>query len=948
VRLGRGGEWYNPPMSSIVALDLETTGLDPNRDAILEIGAVRFKGHRIEDEWTTLINPQRAIPPFITKLTGITNAMVQGAPRIEEVLDQLAEFVGQAPVLGHNVGFDLGFLQRYGLFKDNEPLDTYDLAAVLLPTASRYNLGALGQLLSIPLPATHRALDDARVTQAVYNRLFEMAVDLRIDLLAEIVRLGERLDWGAGWVFRQALKQRAQEPVRAKPGEKPGFKLEGPLFAAAAPKLEEPLKPMGEPQPLDIEEVAAALEHGGVFSKQLDHFEHRPQQVEMTRAVASALSEERHLLAEAGTGTGKSIAYLLPAALWALQNNTRVVISTNTINLQDQLINKDIPDVKKALGEDLRATVLKGRGNYLCPRRLQALRRRGPERPEEMRVLAKMLIWLEGSGSGDLSEVNITGPSERAVWRQISAEDEGCTAETCVRRMGGICPFYRAHQAAQRAHLIVVNHALLLADVATGNRVLPDYSHLIIDEAHHMEAATTNALSYQVTRPEVERILRELGGKNAGILGRALGMGRKLLNPSQLAQFEHFIEQATDKAFQFQNQIQRFFIAIDGFLLDQRDGRQLGTYAHQERILPATRTQPAWLEVEVAWEESEQALRPLLESVEGVGKGVSELAEGGEEEAEDLLSNLSGAYRRLRELGYQLNALVFEPDSEMIYWAEAHPRQNQVRLQIAPLHIGRLMEKHIWHEKMSVILTSATLSTAGDFEYLRSRLNAVDADVLALGSPFDYETAALLYLVDNIPEPADRQGHQRAINHALVEIGKATGGRMLALFTSYAQLQQTSRSIGPALAEHGIQVYEQGEGASPHTLLETFKGSEGAILLGTRAFWEGVDVPGEALSVLAIVKLPFDVPTDPIVAARAETFEQPFYEYNVPEAILRFRQGFGRLIRTQQDRGVVAILDRRVLSKQYGRLFIDSLPRCTIRQGRLDELPKAAAQWLGI
>jgi DNA polymerase-3 subunit epsilon/ATP-dependent DNA helicase DinG len=922
--------------------------LDSNRDAIIEIGAVRFNSRRIEDEWSTLINPGKPIPPFITKLTGITNAMVRGAPTFEEVLDELVDFTADLPILGHNVRFDLSFLNRYEIFINNHALDTYDLAAVLIPDAGRYNLGALGQILAIPLPATHRALDDARLTQAVYTRLVDRAMDLPIDILAEIVRLGESLDWGAGWVFKEALKLRSREPIGARRGKRADHAISGPLFTKPGAAHQELLAPTDEVVPLDIEEAASILEHGGAFSRHFPQFEHRPQQVELLRAVAMALSEGHHLLAEAGTGTGKSIAYLVPAALWALQNNTRVVISTNTINLQDQLINKDIPDVQEALGLDIRATVLKGRGNYLCPRRLEALRRRGPETAEEMRVLAKMLIWLEESEVGDLSEINITGPAERAVWQRISSDDEGCSTETCVRRMGGICPFYRAHQAAQSAHIIIVNHALLLADVATGNRVLPDYDYLIVDEAHHLESATTNALSFRVTQPEIERTLRELGGSKAGLLGRILVAAQDLLDPGQMAALNHLVEQVTDKAFHFQNLIRHFFTTVDEFLLDQREGRKLGSYAHQERILPATRTQPAWLDVEVVWEEAQRTLLPLMGAVEQVGQALVELSESGEEEIEDRLSNLSNVYRRLNELNDNIEALVFTPSPDQIYWAEIHPQRRQITLQAAPLHIGHLMEKYLWHEKLSVILTSATLTAAGEFDYLRNRLNAFDADELALGSPFDYENATLLYIADNIPEPADRNGHQRAVERSLTRLCTATGGRTLVLFTSYAQLQRTSNAIAPALEERGIQIYEQGEGASPHTLLENFKTSEAAVLLGTRAFWEGVDVPGEALSVLAIVKLPFDVPSDPIIAARSETFEQPFYEYSIPEAILRFRQGFGRLIRTQSDRGVVAILDRRVLSKQYGRMFIESLPTCTIHTGRLEELPEATVQWLGL
>jgi ATP-dependent DNA helicase DinG len=259
-----------------------------------------------------------------------------------------------------------------------------------------------------------------------------------------------------------------------------------------------------------------------------------------------------------------------------------------------------------------------------------------------------------------------------------------------------------------------------------------------------------------------------------------------------------------------------------------------------------------------------------------------------------------------------------------------------------------LMEQFIWHEKSSVILTSATLTANEGFDYIRNRLNADEADELQLGSPFDYETAAMLYLANDIPEPADANAYQRTVEQTIVRLAKATGGRMLALFTSYSQLKRTSQSIAGPLAEAGITVYEQGEGASANTLLETFREAERAVLLGTRSFWEGVDIPGDALSVLVIVKLPFDVPSDPIIAARSETFEDAFNEYQLPEAILRFRQGFGRLIRTQSDRGIVAILDRRILTKRYGRSFIESLPTCKMVMRSVQDLPSTATKWLNI
>jgi DNA polymerase-3 subunit epsilon/ATP-dependent DNA helicase DinG len=933
-------------MPSYVALDIETTGLDPIHDSIIEIGAVRFNEKRIEAEWSTLVNPRVPISHFITHLTRITNSMEQNAPLIAQILHELIAFCGELPIVGHNISFDLAFINRAGALKSNRSIDTYELASVILPTATRYNLGSLAQQLGILQPATHRALDDARATHAVYNELITKAQQLPIEVVAEIVRLSHDLEWKAEIPFKQALASLSKAPIQPKRVLTGAD--EGPLFAAPESLHVAPLVPNDTLVPIDVDEAAACLESGGLFSKHFPDFEYRSQQVDMLRAVANAFSSSQHLMVEAGTGTGKSFAYLIPAAIWSMQNNARVVISTNTINLQDQLINKDIPDMCRALDLPLRAAVLKGRNNYLCPRRLAMMRKHGPENSDEMRVLAKILVWLLESSSGDRNEINLNGPIERMVWSRLSAEDENCKLETCLKRTGGRCPFYRARMAAESAHVLIVNHALLLADAAMSNRVLPAYSYLIVDEAHHLEAATTDAMSFKVRATDITRLIRELGSTENGTFGNVVTLVNDLLTPSDMAVLEKLIEQATDHAFRFDNQVTEYFSALSSFLEELREGKSIGTYAQQERILPATRKLPFWLDVEIAWEQANESLKSLMNDIKKIREPLGDLVANGIEDAEDLTGVLGTILMSFEEISNNLTALTLEPEENRIYWVELDPLRARITLQVAPLHIGTLMEKYLWFEKCSVILTSATLTTHGEFDYLRGRLNAQDADELMVGSPFDYENAALIYIASDVPEPSDSHGHQKAIENALVPLAKATGGRMLVLFTSYSQLQKTSQAIEGPLSKAEISVFEQGEGASASSLLENFKETERAVLLGTRAFWEGVDVPGEALSVLVIAKLPFDVPSDPIVAARSETFDDPFTEYSLPEAILRFRQGFGRLIRTQTDRGLVVILDKRILTKRYGRYFIDSLPTCSVVEGPIFNLPMHATKWLNL
>jgi ATP-dependent DNA helicase DinG len=954
----------------VLVLDLETTGLDPKSDKIIEIGAVLHTPKGKQAEFNQLVNPGIPIPSFITDLTGITGEMVRSpkALPIQDALQRFQEFlleelkqagpgikIDSLPVVGHNVGFDLSFLQEEGAFMKNPPLDTYEIAAVILPGEGRYNLRALGQVLGVPKRANHRALDDSLVTLSILKIMHDKILQLPLSTLAEIVRLSDGTNWKGTLAFMWALEQRTREN-----GNKPIAEYQNPILSQPPPQEFDPLEPLAQLQKLDLEEVTAVLEPGGPFHKSFPNYEKRSEQLEMLRVATRAISEGRHYMIEAGTGIGKSLAYLIPATLWAAKNQNRVVISTNTINLQDQLISKDIPLLLETLNLDCKATVLKGRSNYLCPHHLESLRKSKPKNSDEMRVLGKILVWLESSPTGDRGEINLNGPRENRVWNRVSAEHEDCSTEGCLKRTGGRCPFYQARQRAHSSHIIVVNHALLLADVATGNRVLPEYDTLVIDEAHHLESATTNALSFYTSQYLLRRSLATLGDENQGILGWILSLGKETLSPAEVGNLNQLVQSMISRSFKTKSRMEEVFQIMQGFLDRSPAAKSNNKYTIQLRFQSPNspesfpgilRSGSDWDELEVGWDHARQSLYGLLEDIQKLWEAINDLLGKNRQEKpqfEAILNDLREASRELYEMYENIDNLVFEPDPNMIYWIESNPQRPAVAIQAAPLHIGELMENHIWFEKRSVILTSATLTTAGSFNYIKNRLQALDAETLALGSPFDYQNAALLYLVEDIPEPTDYRGHQLAINKGLISLCKATGGRTLVLFTSYSQLQKTARAITGPLAQEGIIVYEQGSGPSPHTLLKSFRMAEQAVLLGTRAFWEGIDIPGPDLSVLVIAKLPFQVPSDPIVAARSETYQDSFQNYTLPEAILSFRQGFGRLIRSKQDVGLVAILDKRLLSKSYGDLFLSSLPNCTIQKGFLQDLPETASRWLNI
>ncbi len=944
-----------------VALDLETTGLDPRRDAIMEIGAVRFRvSHadgaiqpQVLDTWGSLINPGRPIPIQVQQLTGITHDEVIRAPRFSQVINDLTRFVGDYPIVGHNISFDLDFLRNNDVPLSNPSVDTFELAGILLPHAARYSLTKLGELFGLPNLCSHRALDDALATKDLFAALLEHTAELPRPILQELNRLASHLDWSLKEVFRDVERGLARTPFRGAIGQQLAAQLDaredslGPLFATE-PEEEEELVRAARPRALDVDELAAMLEEGGVFAGHFPGFEHRPEQVDMLRAVAHAFNERQHLMVEAGTGTGKSIAYLLPAIVFAHLNGERVVISTNTINLQDQLFLKDIPDLQKLLPFDFRAVILKGRSNYLCQRRLEGLRQAGVSSTEEMRMLAKVLVWVPSTQTGERGELFMPDRLEQALWARISAESETCTLDRCRFRERGRCFFYRARRAAERAHVVVVNHALLLSDVAVENRVLPEYRYLIVDEAHHLEDNVTRQLSFQAEQRTVERLLNELARpvgarRHTGFLSDVLTHCRGALPPQEWAALEGHVHGLQRHVVASLTGLYAFFNILGDFLREHSPRR--GDYDQRLRLTSALRIQPAWSDVEIAWDNLAAQLHPVLAGLEKLCGGLSELDEYDISDLEDMVQDCNGYLTRLGELREQLNACIAEPSSNEIYWASVSSREDRVTLHAAPLHVGQLVQKHLFHPKESVILTSATLTTDNRFDFMRERLHAWDADELTVGSPFDYKSSTLLYVPTNIPEP-NQPYYQKNVEQTLVALCRATGGRALVLFTSYYQLRNTAQSITHPLADDGIVVFQQGAGISRAQLLENFRTTPRSVLMGTRSFWEGVDVVGEALSVLVIARLPFSVPDDPIFAARAESFDNPFGEFAIPETILRFRQGFGRLIRTKSDRGVVVILDKRVLTKSYGPMFLNSLPECKTVRATVTKLPEAARRWL--
>lgn len=926
----------------MIALDLETTGLDVRQDKIIEIGMIRFDGVKVLDTYQTFINPDRPIPAAVSQLTHITNPMVGDAPHILDVLDEVTEFVGSDAIVGHNIAFDLGFIRRYKILTKNKSTDTYELASVLLPRAGRYRLSALAEQFGIDAEGKHRAVADCTMTMKLYNKLIEMAYELPFDTLTALINAAGPSAWTGAGPLREVYSSRIKSGERFTGGK--SFRL--PAFQPKWEGEQYELKPAEFPVELDQEKLTEILSEGGAFSRHFERFEPRSQQIEMLQAVSEAFSQGHHMLIEAGTGTGKSFAYLIPAFQWAIQNGERVVISTNTKNLQDQLIDKDIPELEKIMETELRATVQKGRGNYLCPKRLIAMQARGASTVDEMRVLGKVLVWLSQNGTGDRSDININGPIENEVWARLSAENEGCRPNNCPFRRKNQCPFFSIRAQAQHSHVIIVNHALLLADAVYARGVLPDYRYLIIDEGHHLESAATGALSFKTSLFEINRILQDIGTVNSGYAGRLLTDLQPKITDETYTELHTMAERITAKSEEITPELKNLFDCLRTFMDNERGGTPLTIYGQQIRVTGETRYKEGWEEIQIIWSNCEPLMRSVLKRTLKMSKKVGEILEDDpDDETMEQNAMFIGLHDQLKEIYETLEALFMDPESEIIYWIDLSGTNGRLSLSSAPLTVGPMIQERLWNEKDSVILTSATLTTAKTFDYMKERLAAEDANELRIGSPFNYEKSVLLCTPSDAPEPK-MPSAQHVLDQTLINLCKTIEGRTLVLFTSYAQLKHTSNTISPVLNKAGITVFEQGEGISPSALLQTFRSTEKAVLLGTRSFWEGVDIQGDALSVVVITKLPFDVPSDPIIAARSESFDNAFADYSLPEAILKFRQGFGRLIRSKTDRGLVVVMDSRIISKRYGKEFLDSIPKCSRSSAGCRDLPKLAAKWL--
>ncbi|MGA2171658.1 MAG: helicase C-terminal domain-containing protein [Sedimentisphaerales bacterium] len=658
---------------------------------------------------------------------------------------------------------------------------------------------------------------------------------------------------------------------------------------------------------LNMEDIFAP---GGAISRVFGGYERREQQVAMAGAVQRAFSAKRHLVVEAGTGVGKSLAYLVPAIEQACGGVSRVIVSTFTISLQEQLVNKDIPCLSGSLPWDCKAVLAKGRGNYLCKRRLEfALRRQMGLFDQFSGAFSEISEWAAKTKDGSLSDLGFI-PDAR-VWDAVKAEHGNCRGRRCGHFASCFCQ--RARRELENANIIVTNHALLFSDLALREEdvsILPDYRWVIIDEAHNIERVAEEHFGIDISNGAVRFLLDGLYNPRTH---------RGLLVYMEGGKLTDLVVKAGQAAMGFFKSIRKW-------------------YERHEEQSPSTGSPR--LSSGQAGRANGRCYKNFVEDnvsacLKGLRAGLSGLAKQAKDEDErfELTRNVDKCTGLLGDL----EAFLLQTKQDYVYWVEVGEGVREaIYLKSAPLNVGPDIKRCLFDKFDSVVMTSATLNSGGEkgksgFEFFAGRVGLQDYDTVKLGSPFDYEKQATVYIESDLPEPNDEKFVESACE-AMKKYILQTRGRAFVLFTSYQMLEAFAKQLAEWFEENNIELLKQGTGLDRSGLLKRFKMDGSFVLFGTDSFWQGVDVAGEALSNVIIVRLPFAVPDTPLLAGRLDKIREeggnPFAEYQLPLAIIKFKQGFGRLIRTKTDTGIVVILDSRILSKSYGMNFLAAIPKC--------------------
>jgi len=901
----------------IITFDLETTGLDPQKDHIIEVAAIKWENGEEKEHFSTFVHYSKHLPSYIKKLTGIREEDLKIAPPIEEVLVNFKSFSQNGLMVAHNARFDSQFLRAHGyLIPTKRLLCSLELSRIFLPGFSSYALDSLLKILNIPFDDFHRALSDARSAGKLFWYIWEKVENSSDNYLQKLLTFS----------FAEDALNLFLNPFREQFSFKDSFQINLPFNKEFKEVKEDSFSLQGnENYLLDLPEIEGWFSTGGTFAKYNSSFELRSSQLEMAKAVSKAFNQEEHLVVEAGTGTGKSLAYLLPAALLALNKGKNVVVATKTINLQEQLLDKELTFLKEVLPQDLKVCLVKGKAHYLCLKKMEDLQRQKIEDKEFNKFFLRLLNWIELTTTGDNRELKLN-KEEVGYWSKVRAGEERCLGHNC--RWYSSCYLTRLKEKARNSHLLIVNQSLLFSDLISNNKILPEYDYLIIDEAHHLEEEATKAISITNSFSAWQKLLEsiDLENNNQGFIERIQVSVKALEKDKEEDKKEEIIpllEEIKREVEDTKTLAQKFYVDLSNSgekLLSEKDAVCLDEHIKEKNF---------WQEIELSGKmltTQLRALTPFLTKLEDKIKDDEEQKE------------IEFKKEKIKEFTLELDFLLKSQDANYVYWIE---KEEEISLKSAPLNIASFLAENLYETKTSIIFTSATLAVADSFDYFlkRTGLDLISNErlrKLRLESPFYYREQALCAVDLDAPDPRQLSSEELALSLSseLKEILSSLRGRSLVLFTSHQLLKECAFLLRPFLEEQNLILLAQNEDGSRQKIIEEFiKNPSQSIIFGAYSFWEGVDFAKDLLHCVIITRLPFQSPKIPLVRARSELLRKeginPFYFYHLPDAVLKLKQGFGRLIRTADDWGCVIILDSRIISQSYGRIFLDSLPDVT-------------------
>ncbi|WP_040951147.1 ATP-dependent DNA helicase DinG [Gorillibacterium massiliense] len=945
-------------------LDFETTGGQP-ADEIIQVGLVLIEDDKITTRYSTLVKPTIPIPAFITSLTGIDEAMVSEAPPLEEAVMNMQRLLKDSILVAHNAGFDFAFLQRAlessGYFKFNGiVLDTMDMLRIAFPTLPSLALGNVCETLGVTHERPHQADSDAEATAELLLLCKKRILELPLLTVQRIAAIFQDDPGDFGWFIRELCNQKEQASA-LDPDAYTYFRQ----FALNVGDWGE------EEEERDRSEVVAHLDKP--FSEfyedikkalqlKFDVFEEREAQDQMIAEVHTAFDEDRHLMVEAGTGTGKSLGYLLPALHYGILQDKKVLVSTHTINLQEQLRLRDLPLLKDIFPVPFKVSILKGRSHYLCLRKFeQKVTYYDYENGrEDLISAAQMVVWLSETTDGEDEELHF-GSRGGEFWRTVASDADSCLNRNCPWFKK--CFYHRARHQANTSDVVITNHSLLFTDVKAEHRILPGYKHLVIDEAHNFEEVASKHLGTTVGHSTLVNAIAWLWkDSRTGKLPQLRQRLSRVENvpADELAAWCERVDNIVPKLADLRGKWEELAIQLFDELARgaaSGDGGEGGQTVLRIRSEDMPERWPLFSDAE------DELYADLSDVLKRLDRLLSDLKEKDELfEIQSLVTDIAGAVKDLTAFRDGLRLFIKRSERDYVYWLEGSPTQKlrSLLLNSVPVDVSPMLQEYIFGAKESVVLTSATLSVNKKFDYTIDQLGlsasqrADRLHTVLLPSPFNYRDQALMVIPRDFPVLKGARGEEEftaRLIDSLTEVARATKGRMLVLFTSYRMLKTVHVELRERLQQDGIQVYGQGmDGGSRSKLVRLFQQSKSAVLLGTSSFWEGVDIPGEALSCLVIVRLPFQPPNHPVVEAKCDRIKQenqnPFMKLSVPQAVIRFKQGFGRLVRTARDKGVVIVYDTRILETNYGKYFLYSLPGPKIEHMNTQQLVPRIIEWI--